>query len=184
MVNIERPRIRSRSHRSWTRQQADHIPASARPWLPWLGAGALVVAGMVAVQRMAGRRRGEATAGDESRSDVEATPAGDRRFLQPPIDFVRAQEIALLANSSASVTSVELEVDGDALTWEVELDNGFEFEIDAMTGAVLEIDRDSEDWEDENRAEDEKSAEEDLAIRVDEIAAGGVGEEQDAGALP
>jgi uncharacterized membrane protein YkoI len=66
-------------------------------------------------------------------------------MLQPAIDLVRAQEIALEGNAGAAVTKVELDGDNGVLEYSVRLNNGVEVDIDATTGAIIRTEQSDDD---------------------------------------
>ena len=69
-------------------------------------------------------------------------------MLQPAIDLMRVQEIALEGNAGAAVTKVELEGDNGVLQYSVHLNNGVEVDIDASTGSVIRTEHDDDDHDD------------------------------------
>ncbi|MEZ4531029.1 MAG: PepSY domain-containing protein [Thermomicrobiales bacterium] len=65
-------------------------------------------------------------------------------MLQPAIDLIRAQEIALAENAGAAVTKVELEGEDGVLQYSVHLNNGVDVDIDATTGSIIKTDHDDD----------------------------------------
>ena len=66
-----------------------------------------------------------------------STPTAGAAILDPEIDLVIAQEIALESYPDASVTAVALDGGNDALLYSVTLDTGVEVQVDATTGAIV-----------------------------------------------
>ena len=66
-----------------------------------------------------------------------STPEAGSAILDPEIDLVIAQEIALESYPDASVTAVALDRAGDTLLYSVTLDSGVEVQVDATTGAIV-----------------------------------------------
>jgi hypothetical protein len=56
--------------------------------------------------------------------------------LNPTIDLLKAQQIALEGNPGTVVTKVELDGEDGVLEYAIQLDNGIEVDIDAMTGTI------------------------------------------------
>lgn len=88
-------------------------------------------------------------------------------LLQPSIDLMRAQEIALEGQTGAVVTEVGLDGEDGVLGYSIELDNGIEVDVDATSGEVLKTEQAEEDSdggngngngesEDQNGTEDEE----------------------------
>ena len=71
------------------------------------------------------------------RAQGSATPSAGAAVLDPELDLVVAQEIALQGYPGASVTSVALDRTDDALTYSIVLNTGVEVQVDATTGAVV-----------------------------------------------
>ena len=88
-----------------------------------LGAGTLLLAGVIAANPFAGA------------SSQDANPADDDR----------AAAIALEAYPGTTVVAIEAEEEGGRLLHEVELSNGVEVEIDLATGKIV----DSEEGDDD-----------------------------------
>lgn len=68
--------------------------------------------------------------------DADATESSSA-ILDPEIDLIIAQEIALEAYPDASVTAVALDRSDDTLLYSVTLDSGVEVQVDATTGAIV-----------------------------------------------
>ena len=64
-------------------------------------------------------------------------PSSESAILDPDIDLVIAQELALNAYPDAVVTSVALDRADDALLFSVTLDTGVEVQVDATTGDIV-----------------------------------------------
>ena len=126
-------------------------------------AGALALAGAIGHKPLSVAAKQDGTPEPEPQDDdtgaarILGTPT-----LQPDIDIVRAQEIALEGQTGAVVRSVKLDGDDGVLHYDVELDNGVEVEVDAMTGDVLETEQgDDDEDDDENEDEDNDENEDD-----------------------
>lgn len=78
---------------------------------------------------------------DDEHDDHEVV--GDP-MLQPAIDLIRAQEIALAENAGAAVTKVELEGEDGVLQYSVHLNNGVDVDIDATTGSIIKTEHDDD----------------------------------------
>jgi hypothetical protein len=76
-------------------------------------------------------------------------------LLQPTIDLVEAQEIALEAQAGAHVTEIDLDGEHGLLTYRIELDNGIDVEIDATTGEILRTEHDEQPDDDTFRGSDD-----------------------------
>jgi uncharacterized membrane protein YkoI len=102
---------------------------SKQQWLAGLGAGSLMVAGVIAADPYGGAaQRDGALQGDEA----------------------QAAEIAVKAYPGAEVREIESEKEGGRLLWEVELSNGVEVEIDLTTAEIVDSEQgdDGEDGDD------------------------------------
>jgi uncharacterized membrane protein YkoI len=109
-----------------------------------IGAGAASVALTAAT---AYPLRTLAQSGDDDDDDDRGsgTPVVGTPMLQPAIDLMRAQEIALEGNAGAAVTKVELDGDDGVLEYSVHLNNGVEVDIDATSGAIIRTEQDDDD---------------------------------------
>lgn len=144
-----------------------------RRWLTGIRFGSLVVTGLIAAGPLTGSAQQNATppaqtqsqtAGEDEQASgpvVVGTP-----LLQPSIDLMRAQELALEGQTGAVVTEVSLDGAGGVLAYRVELDSGMEVDVDATSGAVLKTEQVGEDSDEgngegaeENGTEDESGAE-------------------------
>lgn len=63
--------------------------------------------------------------------------AGGSGILDPEVDLVMAQEIALDGYPDASVASVALDRADDGLLYSITLDTGVEVQVDAATGEIV-----------------------------------------------
>ncbi len=123
-----------------------------------LGAIALTIGVTLAARRLVAAARdatSPATPVDEFDPAVAQPEALGGAVLKPALGMIEAQKKALVARPGASVLSVELELEDDELVWEVELDDGAEIEIDAMTGKILKVEEDDEDDDNGGGDEDE-----------------------------
>ncbi|MCA9877281.1 MAG: PepSY domain-containing protein [Thermomicrobiales bacterium] len=77
-----------------------------------------------------------ATPGLVSGQDA-STPTSGSAILDPDIDLIIAQEIALEPYPDASVIAIALDGGSDALLYSVTLDSGVEVQVDATTGAIV-----------------------------------------------
>lgn len=142
----------------------------ARRLVTGLSVGTLALTGMIAAGSLTGSAQSSSTppaaqtaaqeAGEDERSSgpaVVGTP-----LLQPSIDLMRAQEIALTGQAGAVVTEVGLDGENGVLTYSIELDNGMEVDVDATSGDVLkteQAEQDSDDGNGENENENESDEE-------------------------
>ena len=126
-------------------------------WFSCLGIGTLVLSGMLVTGPLAGAqdatppaRAAAQTADDEDNGkSVVGTP-----LLEPSIDLIRAQEIALEGHTGAAVMDVELGGENGVLAYSVTLDSGMEVDIDATSGEVIRIEE-QEGEQDEDEDDDE-----------------------------
>ena len=72
-----------------------------------------------------------------ARAQCSATPTAGTAVLDPELDLVVAQEIALQGYPGASVTSVALDRTDDALTFGIVPNTGVEVQVDATAGTVV-----------------------------------------------
>ncbi len=84
------------------------------------------------------------------------TPAADppvigAPLLQPSIDLVEAQQIALAGQGGAHVAEIDLDGTDGVLAYSIALDNGVDVEVDATTGKIRGTERD-EDPDDDTGA--------------------------------
>lgn len=112
-----------------------------RTWLAGLGAGSLTVAGTFAAGQLDGSvLRAVAVAAqtdDDTGDEGNGSAIVGAPLLQPEIDLIQAQEIALEDQGEAVVVAVNLDGDNGVLAYDVLLDNGFIVEIDATSGEIL-----------------------------------------------
>lgn len=143
----------------------------ARRLVTGLSVGTLALTGMIAAGSLTGSAQSSSTppaaqtaaqeAGEDERASgpaVVGTP-----LLQPSIDLMRAQEIALTGQAGAVVTEVGLDGENGVLTYSIELDNGMEVDVDATSGDVLkteQAEQDSDDGNGENENENENESDE------------------------
>jgi hypothetical protein len=125
-----------------------------RAWLIGVSSATVLLAGILATVPLAG-------ANHQPRATPSGTPIVGSPLLQPGIDLVEAQEIALEGQGGAHVAEIDLDAEHGLLTYRIELDNGVDVEIDATTGEILRTehdehpghdtsarrgDRDDDDW--------------------------------------
>lgn len=145
-----------------------------RTWLTGLGAGALMLGGVVMTEPFALAAMQDATppaqVEEMETEDPNATPIVGTPLLQPTIDLAKAQEIALQGQDGAAVAAVKLDGEDGVLIYDVELDNGLEVEVDATSGEVLKTEQGGgEDDEDETGENgDDGQEDEDESGDVDE----------------
>jgi hypothetical protein len=135
-------------------------------WFSWLGVGTLVLSGMLVAGPLAGAQDATPAAAETAAQPTEddngdnGTSVVGTPLLEPAIDFIRAQEIALEGQTGAAVTDIELGGDNGVLVYSVTLDSGSEVKIDATSGEVVETEaQDAEQGEgnaDEDRDSDQK----------------------------
>lgn len=128
----------------------------ARRWMTGLTLGTMALTAMLAVNPIAGSAQ-ETTTDQANGPAVVGAP-----LLQPKIDMIQAQEIALADQSGAVVTDVSLEGESGVLAYSVELDNGNEVHVDADSGDILPDDGKDEDGnenENEDQGEDDNGQE-------------------------
>jgi len=134
-----------------------------RSLLTGLGAGALMLGGVVATEPFASAATQGATppaqVEEMEDDDTNATPVVGTPLLQPTIDLAKAQETALQGQTGAAVASVKLDGEDGTLIYDVELDNGIEVEVDATSGEVLKTEQDG--GEDEESRGDDGAEDED-----------------------
>ena len=142
---------------------------NVRRWLTGVSIGTLAFTGMMAVAPLPVGAQQDATAPavqtEQQTADAEDQVSGPAvvgtPLLQPAVDLVRAQEIALEGQTGAVITEVDLEGEDGLFAYSIELDNGMEVDVDATSGEVLKTEQgDGEngngEHEDENGAEDEE----------------------------
>jgi len=99
-----------------------------------------------------------ALAQDDDDDDDDDRGGGNRIIgtptLQPAIDLIRAQEIALEGNPDAAVIKVELDGENGVLEYSVRLHNGVEVDIDATTGAIIRTEQSDDDNGDDDGTAD------------------------------
>jgi hypothetical protein len=119
-------------------------------------AGALALAGAIGHKPLSVAAKQDGTPEPESQDDdTGAAPILGTPTLQPAIDIVRAQEIALEGQSGAVVRWVKLDGDDGVLHYDVVLDNGVEVEVDATTGQIAETEQGGDDEEDDDNGDEE-----------------------------
>lgn len=125
-------------------------------WFSCLGIGTLVLSGMLvtgssssAQDATPAAQTAAQTADEDNGKPVVGTP-----LLEPAIDLVRAQEIALEGHSGAAVMDVELGGENGVLAYSVTLDSGMEVDIDATSGEVIRTEE-QEGEQDEDQDEDD-----------------------------
>jgi hypothetical protein len=123
-------------------------------WFSCLGIGTLVLSGVLVTGPLASAQNAtppaQATAqtaeDEDNGKSVVGTP-----LLEPAIDLIRAQEIALEGHTGAAVMDVELGDLNGLLTYSVTLDSGIEVDVDATSGEVIRTEeQDGEQDEDED----------------------------------
>jgi len=117
-----------------------------------IGAGAATVAlaGVAASPLRTLAQDATPAAGADDGEQNSANPVLGTPTLQPAIDIIRAQEIALEGNAGAVVTGVDLDGDDGVLTYSVALDNGLEVDVDATTGAVIKTEPENGNGDDDD----------------------------------
>ena len=125
-------------------------------WFSCLGIGTLVLSGMLvtgssssAQDATPAAQTAAQTADEDNGKPVVGTP-----LLEPAIDLVRAQEIALEGHTGAAVMDVELGGENGVLAYSVTLDSGIEVDIDATSGEVIRTEA-QEGEQDEDQDEDD-----------------------------
>lgn len=125
-------------------------------WFSCLGIGTLVLSGMLvtgssssAQDATPAAQTAAQTADEDNGKPVVGTP-----LLEPAIDLVRAQEIALEGHTGAAVMDVELGGENGVLAYSVTLDSGMEVDIDATSGEVIRTEE-QEGEQDEDQDEDD-----------------------------
>jgi hypothetical protein len=66
-------------------------------------------------------------------------------IFEPAIDFTQAQQTALSDQTGAAIVSVDLNGENGVLVYDIELDNGYDVEVDATSGAVLKSEPEAND---------------------------------------
>ena len=116
---------------------------SKRRWVAGLGAGSLLLAGGIAADLRGGAAR-QGTTPDEIGEDEAAA-------------------IALEANPETEVVGVESEREGGRRLYEVELANGVEVEIDAVSGEIVVTEREDDGGDGAGDADEGEDTDEDEA---------------------
>jgi len=143
-------------------------------WFSWLGVGTLVLSGMLVTGPLAGAQDATPpaaqTAAQSAEDDDEdnGTPVVGTPLLEPAIDLIQAQEIALEGQTGAAVTDVELSGDNGVLVYSVVLDSGVEVEIDATSGEVVKTEEQDDERDEGNAEEDGDSDQKDMGGNEDE----------------
>ncbi len=107
-----------------------------RTWLIGVSGATVVLAGILASGPLARATH------ESSGAPVTATPIIGTPLLQPSIDLVEAQQIALEGQPSAHVAEIDLDGKYGVLVYRIALDTGLDVEVDATTGAVVGTERD------------------------------------------
>ena len=106
-----------------------------RAWLIGVSSVTVLLAGILTTLPVA-------QANHQPRATPGATPIVGTPLLQPSIDLVEAQEMALQGQGGAHVAEIDLDAEHGLLTYRIELDNGVVVEIDATTGEILRTEHD------------------------------------------
>jgi hypothetical protein len=127
-------------------------------WFSYLGIGTLALSGMLVTGPLASAQ--DATppapataqrADEDNGKSVVGTP-----LLEPAVDFIRAQEIALEGHTGAAVMDVELSGQDGVLAYSVTLDSGIEVDVDATSGEVIQTEeQNGEQDEDQDEVDDD-----------------------------
>jgi hypothetical protein len=128
-----------------------------------LGIGTLALSGMLVTDPFASAQDATPpapvtaqTADDEDDgTSVVGTP-----LLEPVIDLIRAQEIALEGHIGAAVIDVELGGENGVLFYSVTLASGIEVDVDATSGEVVRTEEQN-DEQDEDQDEDQDEVDDD-----------------------
>jgi hypothetical protein len=96
----------------------------------------VLLAGMIATVQ-------PAQANHQPRATPSATSIVGSPVLQPTIDLLEAQEIALEGQGRAHVTQIDLAAKDGVLVYRIALDNGIDVEVDATTGEMLRTEHDA-----------------------------------------
>ena len=128
-------------------------------WFSCLGIGTLVLSGLLVTGPLASAqdatppaRAAAQTADDEDNGkSVVGTP-----LLEPSIDLIRAQEIALEGHTGAAVIDVELGGQNGVLAYSVTLDSGDEVDVDATSGEVIRTEEQDGDQDDDQDEDDDE----------------------------
>lgn len=136
-----------------------------RMWLTGLSIGSLALTGMIAAGPLTGSAQetstppaaqsAQQTAGEDEQTSgpaIVGTP-----LLQPSIDLMRAQEIAVQDQSGAVVTEVGLDGEDGVLAYSIALDNGVEVDVDATSGKVLKTEQVDENDDDGNGSDEREN---------------------------
>jgi Peptidase propeptide and YPEB domain len=125
-------------------------------WFSCLGIGTLVLSGMLVTGSSSSAQ--DATPAAQTAADTadedNGKPVVGTPLLEPAIDLVRAQEIALEGHTGAAVMDVELGGENGVLAYSVTLDSGMEVDIDATSGEVIRTEE-QEGEQDEDQDEDD-----------------------------
>jgi len=128
-----------------------------RRWLIGVSVGAAALTGMIAGGPLTVSAQEDSTPPAQSASqtagadDQASGPAVvGTPLLQPSIDLIRAQEIALEGQSGAVVTEMDLDGEDGVLVYSIELDNGMEVDVDATSGEVLKTEQEDENGDEGN----------------------------------
>ncbi len=156
---------------------------NSRRWMTGLTLGTMALTGMIAVNPMTSSAQENSTppaaqTAPQSSSDQTNGPAVvGTPLLQPKIDIVRAQEIALADQSGAVVTDVSLEGESGVLEYSVDLDNGNEVHVDATSGDIR-----PDDGKDDNGSKNgDENGNEDQGDDDNGHDGGSEGDDQDQG---
>jgi hypothetical protein len=145
-------------------------------WFSCLGIGTLVLSGVLVTGPLASAQNATPpaqataqTADDEDNGkSVVGTP-----LLEPAIDLIRAQEIALEGHTGAAVMDVELGGQNGVLAYSVTLDSGIEVDVDATSGEVIRTEEQNGEQDEDQDEVDDDDIQEDNGDDEDEDDNGG-----------
>jgi hypothetical protein len=128
-------------------------------WFSCLGIGTLMLSGMLLTGPLASaqdetppaRAAAQAADDEDNGKSVVGTP-----LLEPSIDLIRAQEIALEGHTGAAVIDVELGGQNGVLAYSVTLDSGDEVDVDATSGEVIRTEEQDGDQDDDQDEDDDE----------------------------
>ena len=124
-----------------------------RAWLIGLSGATLLLAGIISTAPLVGANH------ERSETPTAGTPIIGAPLLEPSIDLVEAQEIALEGQGGAHVAEVDLDGKTGVLVYRIALDNGLDVEIDATTGEIVGTERD--EHPDDDTSTTQRSAQDD-----------------------
>ncbi len=111
-----------------------------RTGLIGLSSATLLLVGILATGPLAGATHEQSPT--PSGTTAARTPIIGAPLLEPTINLVEAQEIALQGQVGAHVAEVDLDGKDGVLVYRIALDTGIDVEIDATTGAIVGTERD------------------------------------------